>query len=174
MSQFGTCVESAQIHANAAVIRAQCAKSEHLPIRELKGLQETIGISSIVAGPTVAIEYHRSGTVAGEALIAMRQTEIRTAIDHHSHEVRGVRYTFRLQWAALEPRWSSRSARYLLAIEVLTDARSGSSTMHVVVRAGTNRSDLIQLVEDALEDYLEREHPATVTAYASERTPDLP
>ena len=104
----------------------------------------------------------------------MRKNEIRTAIDHHSHEFRGVPYRFRLQWAALEPRWSSRSARYLLAIEVLTDARSGSSTMHVVTRAGTNRTDLIRLVEDALEDYLEREHPATVTEYASERTADLP
>ena len=104
----------------------------------------------------------------------MQKTEIRTAIDHHSHEVRGVRYNFRLQWAALEPRWSSRSARYLLAIEVLTDARSGSSTMHVVARAGTNRTDLIRLVEDALEDHLEREHPATVRAYASQRIADLP
>ena len=122
------------------------------------------------------------GTVAGEALIpgdplprcSMLKTEIRTAIDRHSHDVGGVQYRFRLQWAALEPRWSSRSARYLLAIEVLTDASSGSSTMHVVARAGTNRTDLIRLVEDALEDYLEREHPATVTAYASVRTADVP
>lgn len=104
----------------------------------------------------------------------MLKNEIRTAIDHHSHDVGGVQYRFRLQWAALEPRWSSRAARYLLAIEVLTDARSGSSTMHVVARAGTNRTDLIRLVEDALEDYLEREHPATLTAYASERTADVP
>ena len=104
----------------------------------------------------------------------MLKTEISTAIDDHSHDVRGVRYRFRLEWAALEPRWSSRSARYLLAIEVLTDASSGSSTMHVVTRAGTNRTDLLRLVEDALEDYLQREHPATVTAYASERAEDEP
>jgi len=32
----------------------------------------------------------------------MLKTEIRTAIDDHSHDVRGVRYRFRLQWAALE------------------------------------------------------------------------
>ena len=98
----------------------------------------------------------------------MRKTEIRTVIDAHSHDLRGVRYRFRLQWAALEPRWSSRSARYLLAIEVVTDARSGSPTMHVVTRAGTNRTDLLRLLEDALEDYLEREPSATVIAYAGE------
>ena len=104
----------------------------------------------------------------------MLKTEIRTAIDHHAHDVGGVRYRFRLQWAALEPRWSSRAARYLLAIEVLSDARSGSSTMHVVTRAGTNRTDLVRLVEDALEDFLERDHPATVTAYGRESTADVP
>jgi hypothetical protein len=102
--------------------------------------------------------------------VSMLKSEIKTAIDHHSHCVRGVRHQFKLQWAALEPRWSSRSARYLLAIEVLSDAGTGSSTMHVVTQAGTNRTDLLRLVDDALEDYLEREHPATVRAYPSERT----
>ena len=100
----------------------------------------------------------------------MLKTEIKKAIDHHSHCVRGVRHQFKLQWAALEPRWSSRSARYLLAIEVVSDAHSGSSTMHVVTRAGTNRTDLLRLVDDALEDYLERDRPAAVRAYSSERT----
>lgn len=99
----------------------------------------------------------------------MLKTEIRTVIDHHSHHVRGIQYRFRLKWAALEPRWSSRSARYLLAIEVLTDARSGSSTMHVVTRAGTNRTDLVRLIDGALADYLERDQPAALTAYAGER-----
>ena len=99
----------------------------------------------------------------------MLKTEIRTVIDDHSHDVRGVRYRFRLQWAALEPRWSSRSARYLLGIEVLTDAGSSSTTMHVVICPGTNRTDLLRLVEDALEDHLDREHPATVIAFAGDR-----
>lgn len=100
----------------------------------------------------------------------MLKTEIKTAIDQHSHCVRGIRYQFKLQWAALEPRWSSRSARYLLAIEVFSEARLGSTTMHVVTRAGTNRADLLQLVDEALDDYLRGEHPATVSAYAYERT----
>jgi hypothetical protein len=100
----------------------------------------------------------------------MLKTQIKTAIDHHSHCVRGVRHRFKLQWAALEPRWSSRSATYLLAIEVLPEAHGGSSTMHVLTRAGTNRTDLLRLVNDALEEYLEREHPASVRVYPSERT----
>ena len=100
----------------------------------------------------------------------MLKTEIETAVNQHSHCVEGVLHQFKLQWAALEPRWSSRAARYLLAIEVRTEARLGSSTMHVVTRAGTNRTDLLQLVDEALEDYLQGEHPATVTAYAYERT----
>jgi len=102
----------------------------------------------------------------------MLKTEIRTVIDRHSHDVGGVPYRFRLQWAALEPRWSSRSARYLLAIEVLSETRPGSSTMHVVTRVGTNRTDLVRLVGEALEDYLERAHPANLTVYGSERTAD--
>lgn len=104
----------------------------------------------------------------------MLKSEIKTAIDDHSHCVRGVRHQFKLQWAALEPRWSSRSARYLLAIEVLSDAHAGSSTIHVVTRAGTNRTDLLRLVDEALEDYLEKERPAAVTAYSSERTASRP
>jgi hypothetical protein len=100
----------------------------------------------------------------------MLKTEIKTAIDQHSRSVRGVRHQLKLQWAALEPRWSSRAARYLLAIEVFSDPRPGPSTMHVVTRAGTSRTDLLRLVDDALEDYLRRERPATVTAYPCERT----
>jgi hypothetical protein len=100
----------------------------------------------------------------------MLKAEMKKAIDHHSHCVGGVRHEFRLRWAALEPRWSSRSARYLLAIEVISDDRPDSATMHVVTRAGTNRTDLLRLVNDALEDYLEREPAATVRAYPAERT----
>lgn len=130
-----------------------------------------------MTGVFVAVEVFRSDTVAAEALDpgapmargSMLKTAIRTAIDDHSHDVQGVRYRFKLEWAALEPRWSSRSARYLLAIEVFTDARSGSSTIHVMTRAGTSRTDLLRLIEDALEDSLESEHPATVVAYAGER-----
>ena len=89
----------------------------------------------------------------------MLKTEIKTAIDHHSHYVGGIRHEFRLQWAALEPRWSSRAARYLLAIEVLTESRVGSSTIHVVTHARTNRADLLRLVDDALEEHLGNTRP---------------
>jgi hypothetical protein len=94
----------------------------------------------------------------------MLKTEIKTAIDHHSHWVRGIRHEFRLQWAALEPRWSSRAARYLLAIEVLPESRVGTSTMHVLTHARTNRADLLRLVDDALQDHLCNTRPSTATA----------
>lgn len=94
----------------------------------------------------------------------MLKTEMKKAIDHHSHCVGGIRHEFRLQWAALEPRWSSRAARYLLAIEVLPESRIGSSTMHVVTRAGTNRADLLRLVDDALEEHLDNTRSSAVTA----------
>jgi hypothetical protein len=97
----------------------------------------------------------------------MLKTEIKTAIDHHSHSVGGTRHQFRLQWAALEPRWASRAARYLLAIEVLSDAHAGSSTMHVVTRAGTNRADLLRLVDDALEEHLESGRWSSATGVGS-------
>src|SRR4029453_18648992 len=66
----------------------------------------------------------------------MVKTEIKTAIDQHAHSVRGVRHQFKLQWAALEPRWSSRAARYLLAIDVISEARGGSSTVPCGTAAG--------------------------------------
>jgi hypothetical protein len=93
----------------------------------------------------------------------MLKTEIKSAIDQHSHYVGETRHQFRLQWAALEPRWSSRSARYLLAIEVVTD--SGSRLMHVLTRAGTTRADLLRLVDDALEDFLENNDSSTARGY---------
>ena len=94
----------------------------------------------------------------------MLKTEMKTAIDHHSHSVRGIRHEFRFQWAALEPRWSSRAARYLLAIEVLPESRTGPSTMHLVTRAGTTRADLLRLVDDALEEHLDSKRPSPATA----------
>ncbi len=88
------------------------------------------------------------------------------AIDHHSHYVRGIRHEFRFQWAALEPRWSSRAARYLLAIEVRSESSLGSSTIHVVTHARTSRADLLRLVNDALEDHLDNARSSTATATA--------
>ena len=62
-------------------------------------------------------------------------------------------------------------AGYLLAIEVFSDSQSGPRMMHVITRAGTNRADLLRLVDDALEDLLENDyfsglsgHPVVSTA----------
>ena len=96
----------------------------------------------------------------------MSKAHMKTVIDEHQHSVNGVRYRFRLQWAALEPRWSSRAARYLLAIEAFADGEVGApcTTMHVVTRAGTNTPTLLSLVDDALEDQLQRGGPSAATA----------
>lgn len=84
----------------------------------------------------------------------MSKTEIVVAIDQHHRCVEGIRYQFKVLWAALEPRWSTRSRRYLLAIEVRSAAHVGSRTTHVVAHARTTRADLLQLVNDALEQML--------------------
>jgi hypothetical protein len=86
----------------------------------------------------------------------MSQTEIETAIDEHCHCVGGIHHQFKLQWAAREPRWSASQGRYLLTIEVFSDAHVGSSTIHIVTHAGTNHADLLRLVDDALEEHLAR------------------
>jgi hypothetical protein len=97
----------------------------------------------------------------------MLKTAIQRTIDQHSHCVGEIRHQFRLQWAALEPRWSSssRAARYLLAIEVFSDSQSGSRMMHVITRAGTNRADLLRLVDDALEDLLENGYSSGLSGH---------
>jgi hypothetical protein len=76
---------------------------------------------------------------------------MQVAIDQHHHCVDGKRYQFKVVWAALEPRWSARSNRYLLAIEVLSQDQVGSSRIHFVAQARTNREDLLRLVDEALE-----------------------
>ena len=86
----------------------------------------------------------------------MLKDDMKTAIDEHACSILGKPHRFRLQWAALEPRWASRAARYLLAIEVLPKGQATvpPTTVHVVTRASVARAQLLALVEDALCDYL--------------------
>ena len=97
----------------------------------------------------------------------MSKTEIETAIDEHCYCIEGIRHQFKLQWAAREPRWSASQGRYLLAIQVLSDAHAGSSTIHIVTHAGANRADLLRLVDDALEEHLARSGAANTPAMVS-------
>ena len=87
----------------------------------------------------------------------MLKDEMKVAIAQHACSILGEAYAFRLQWAALEPRWASRAARYLLAIEVLPQAQSTvpPTTVHVVTRASVTRAQLLELVEAALRDHLQ-------------------
>jgi hypothetical protein len=96
----------------------------------------------------------------------MFKSNMQELIDHHDHAVHGIRYRFRFQWAALEPRWSSRGARYLLAIEVFADGDVSApcTTVHVVTRVETNPASLLRLVDDALEDHLAHRRPCAATA----------
>lgn len=104
----------------------------------------------------------------------MSKTEIQSAIDQHHRCVEGIRYQFKAAWAALEPRWPRR---YLLAIEVLSEAHIGSSRIHIVAHFRTTRADLLRLVDDALEDLLARGSsfsaattPATVSVSSARRS----
>ena len=81
----------------------------------------------------------------------MSKSEIQTAIDEHHQSAEGIRYQFKVVWAALEPRWSSRSRRYVVAIDVRSAVRIGSRTIHIMAHASTTRADLLRLVDDALE-----------------------
>ena len=87
----------------------------------------------------------------------MLKDEMKVAIAQHACSILGEAYGFRLQWAALEPRWASRAARYLLAIDVLPQALSAvpPTTVHVVTRASVTRAQLLELVEAALRDHLQ-------------------
>ena len=87
----------------------------------------------------------------------MLKDDMKTAIDQHECSILGKPHRFRLQWAALEPRWASRAARYLLAIEVLPKGQATvpPTTVHVVTRASIARAELLALVEDALCDHLQ-------------------
>ena len=99
----------------------------------------------------------------------MSKDTMAATVDHHSYNARGVSYRFRFRWAALEPRWSSRSARYLLEIEVRPDAGSPSAgspsgVIHVLTQAATSRADLLQLVDAALEEQLGGDRRVGATA----------
>ena len=100
------------------------------------------------------------------------KTEIQTAIDEHHQSVEGIRYQFKVVWAALEPRWSSRSRRYAVAIDVRSAARVGSRTIHIMARASTTRADLLRLVDDALE-HLVCESRDSAAGLPAEQTPEM-
>jgi hypothetical protein len=84
----------------------------------------------------------------------MSKDTMAMTVDHHAHTVGGVSYGFRLRWAALEPRWSSRSARYLLEIEARPGAGGAATILHVMTHAATTRANLLRLVDAALEEQL--------------------
>lgn len=94
----------------------------------------------------------------------MSKETMTATVDHHSHKVGGVVYRFRLRWAALEPRWSSRSARYLLEIEARPEQGVPCAIVHVMTHAATTRANLVRLVDAALEEQLGRERPIGATA----------
>ena len=87
----------------------------------------------------------------------MLKDDMKVAIAQHACSILGEPQGFRLQWAALEPRWASRAARYLLAIEVLPNGQATvpPTTVHVVTRASVTRVELLSLVEDALCTHLQ-------------------
>ena len=107
----------------------------------------------------------------------MLKDDMKIAIDQHAYSIYGKPHRCKLQWAALEPRWASRAARYLLAIEVLPNGQATvpPTTVHVVTRASVTRGELLGLVEDALCAHLQTaansstEHPSDGTARESNR-----
>jgi hypothetical protein len=94
----------------------------------------------------------------------MSKDTMAATVDHHSYTVGGVSYRFRLRWAALEPRWSSRSARYLLEIEVRAQAGPPCAIVHVMTHAATTRANLLRLVEAASEEQLGSDRLVGATA----------
>jgi hypothetical protein len=87
----------------------------------------------------------------------MLKDDMKVAVGQHVCSILGTPHGFRLQWAALEPRWASRAARYLLAIEVLPNGKATvpPTIVHVVTRASVTRMELLGLVEDALCAHLQ-------------------
>ena len=87
----------------------------------------------------------------------MTKAEIEVAIGRHARNVNGKPHRFRVASIALEPRWSR--ARCLLTIEVRPEhPRTGLwATVQVLTSVKTTREQLLDLVNDALDDFL-REH----------------
>ena len=94
----------------------------------------------------------------------MSKDTMAATVDHHSYSARGGSYRFRFRWAALEPRWSSRSARYLLEIEVRPEGGSPCAVIHVLTQAATSRAELLQRVDAALEEQLAGDRRIGATA----------
>ena len=81
----------------------------------------------------------------------MLKDDMKVAIAQHACSILGEPHGFRLQWAALEPRWAS--ARRDISSRSSVPERPGDvppTTVHVVTRASVTRVELLGLVEDAL------------------------
>ena len=86
----------------------------------------------------------------------MITAEMKAIIENHTSSVAGRRHRFGVQWIALEPRWGSRGARYLLAVDLFPEDSAGTpeTTLHILTRAATTRAQLLGLVDDAVHEYL--------------------
>ena len=86
----------------------------------------------------------------------MTKAEMKMAVDDHVCASHGDAHRLRLQWIATEPRFS-RDGRYLLAIDLLDDAsETPMTTVHVMTRATVTRQRLLDLIDDAVDEQIQR------------------
>ena len=85
----------------------------------------------------------------------MTKAEMKTAVEDYVCVLNGDAHRLRLQWIASEPRFS-RGGRYLLAIDLLDDASQTSTTVHVMTRATVTRQQLLDLIDVAVDEQIQR------------------
>ena len=80
---------------------------------------------------------------------------IRSAVEQHSCEVFGTRYSLRVEWVDVEQGSSPDSTRYLLRVEFcsLQETTKAPTQLHILVWL-TDVSELPALLDDALNHHL--------------------
>jgi hypothetical protein len=86
----------------------------------------------------------------------MTKAEMKTAVDDHVYPLNGHPHRLRLRSVATEPRFS-RGRWYLLAIDLLPDgSKAATTTVHVMTRATVTRQELLDLIDDVVDEQMQR------------------
>jgi hypothetical protein len=83
----------------------------------------------------------------------MTKTELIAIINQHSQTIDGLKYRFEVTAVVREPLWSG-GLRYLFTVAAVVDGVPDTPVIYLLTQARITKSDLLRLLENAMQDEL--------------------
>lgn len=96
----------------------------------------------------------------------MTKTELIAIINQHSHTIDGLKYRLEVTAVVREPLWSG-GKRYLFTVAAVADGVPNTPVFHLLTQASLTRSELLQLLENAMQEQLRCEAGLELAAPAA-------